>query len=72
MATEDGGEQLVEGGDDNVRETETGEEAVVLLLQEIRAVLDGGHDDHVEDGAEDAETEVNSDEYSSSCDVIHD
>ena len=70
VTTDYRGEQLEEGGDDHVGDPEAGEEAVVRLLQEEGAVLDGGHDDDVEDSAEDAETEVHRDEDSPRCEVV--
>ena len=41
------------------------------LLQEVGAVLYGGHNDHVEDGGDDAETEVERDKDSPRGDVAH-
>ena len=69
VTTDHRGEQLQEGRDDDVGHTEAGQEAVVRLLQEVGAVLDGGHNDHVEDGGEDAETEVQRDKDSTSGEV---
>lgn len=71
MTAEDRGEQLQEGADDYVGETETAEEAVMLVLEEVGAVLDGREDDDVKDCAKDAEAEVDTDEDSPGCDVVH-
>ena len=62
---------LDKGGDDDIGGGQGGEHDVVQVPAEDGAVLDGDEDDHIEDGAEDAEAEVCGCEDSSSRDVVN-
>ena len=71
MTHQNSGEELDEGGDDDVGGSEGGEHDVVQVPSEDGAVLDGDQDDDIEDSAQNAEAEVCGCKDSSSCDVVN-
>ena len=61
LPTEDDRHKLDKDGDSDVCRADVGDQEVGRLREQTVAVLDGGQDDHVEDGGEEAEGHLDED-----------
>ena len=67
LPTEDDRHKLDKDGDSDVCRADVGDQEVGRLGEQAVAVLDGGQDDHVEDGGEEAEGHLDEDIHTACC-----
>ena len=67
LPTKDDRHELDKDGDSDVCRADVGHQEVGRLGKQAVAVLDGGQDDHVEDGGEEAEGHLDEDIHTACC-----